>query len=63
MALTEPIAGGDFPQTRWSVVVAARSSDSTERSRALDVLFSAYWKPVYKYIRLKFSGLLTKRRI
>jgi RNA polymerase sigma factor (sigma-70 family) len=46
--------GGNFPPTRWSVVEAARSDDSTERARALDVLFAAYWKPVYKYIRLKF---------
>jgi RNA polymerase sigma factor (sigma-70 family) len=50
-----PIAGGNFPLTRWSVVEAVRSADSTERVRALDVLFAAYWKPVYKYIRLKFS--------
>src|SRR5262245_24210958 len=49
------IAGGNFPPTRWSVVIAARSDDSAERARALDVLFAAYWKPVYKYIRLKFS--------
>jgi RNA polymerase sigma factor (sigma-70 family) len=47
--------GGNFPQTRWSVIAAARSDDSAERTRALDVLFSAYWKPVYKYVRLKFS--------
>ncbi len=47
--------GGNFPQTRWSVIAAAGSDDSAERSRALDVLFTAYWKPVYKYIRLKFS--------
>jgi RNA polymerase sigma factor (sigma-70 family) len=46
---------GNFPQTRWSVIAAARSNDSAERARALDVLFAAYWKPVYKYIRLKFS--------
>ena len=47
--------GGNFPQTRWSVVAAARSDDSAERARALDVLFAAYWKPVYKYIRVKFG--------
>ncbi len=47
--------GGNFPQTRWSVVAAARSDDSAERAHALDFLFAAYWKPVYKYIRLKFS--------
>jgi RNA polymerase sigma factor (sigma-70 family) len=47
--------GGNFPATRWSVVAAVRSGDSNERSRALDVLCAAYWKPVYKYIRLKYS--------
>jgi RNA polymerase sigma factor (sigma-70 family) len=57
MAPKESIAagGGNFPPTRWSVVAAARSNDSAERARALDVLFTAYWKPVYKYIRLKFT--------
>ena len=57
MARSEPIAahGGNFPPTRWSVIEAVRSTDSTERTRALDVLFAAYWKPVYKYVRLKFS--------
>ncbi|HSC46036.1 MAG TPA: sigma-70 family RNA polymerase sigma factor [Candidatus Acidoferrum sp.] len=47
--------GGNFPPTRWSVVEAARSSDADVRARALDMLFAAYWKPVYKYIRLKYS--------
>lgn len=44
-----------FPPTRLSVVVAARSNNTEERSRALDLLFAAYWKPVYKYLRLKYS--------
>ncbi|HJZ63806.1 MAG TPA: hypothetical protein VKD70_05775, partial [Candidatus Acidoferrum sp.] len=47
--------GESFPLTRLSVLAAARSADSTERSRALDLLFAAYWKPVYKYLRLKYS--------
>jgi RNA polymerase sigma factor (sigma-70 family) len=46
---------GNFPPTRWSVVRAVRSDDPDRRSRALEALFAAYWKPVYKYIRLKFS--------
>ena len=48
-------AGEYFPLTRLSVLAAARSPDGTERARALEILFSSYWKPVYKYIRLKFS--------
>lgn len=48
-------AGDRFPLTRWSAVVAARSADATERARALDTLIGAYWKPVFKYIRLRWN--------
>src|SRR5215470_12533784 len=51
--MTSP--GESFPLTRISVVAAARSQDATERSRALDALFAAYWKPIYKYLRLKYA--------
>jgi RNA polymerase sigma factor (sigma-70 family) len=46
---------GNFPVTRWSLVVAARSAQPEERRRALDILIAAYWKPVYKYIRLRWQ--------
>lgn len=48
-------AGGSFPATRWSAIVAARSADPAERARAMDVLLAAYWKPVYKYVRLRWG--------
>lgn len=44
-----------FPTTRWSLIVSARSDQVKERQRALDVLIAAYWKPVYKHIRLKWK--------
>src|SRR5256885_206963 len=44
-----------FPATRLSVIDAARSSDPMEQARALETLFAAYWKPVYKYIRLRWN--------
>ena len=48
--------GGDrFPLTRWSVIDAARSGDASERARAMDTLCAAYWKPVYKYVRLRWN--------
>jgi len=47
--------GESFPVTRLSVVAAARSTDAAERSLALEILFSAYWKPIYKYLRLKYA--------
>jgi len=46
---------GNFPLTRWSLVVAARSAEPEERRRALDVLIATYWKPIYKYIRLRWE--------
>lgn len=50
-----PKAPQQFPPTRWSVVEAARSSDTLDRQRALDCLISAYWKPIYKYVRLHWQ--------
>ena len=48
--------GGDrFPPTRRSVIDAARSIDAEERERALETLCAAYWKPVYKYVRLRWN--------
>ncbi len=47
--------GGKFPPTRWSAILAARSDDPAERTRALDLLIGAYWKPVYKYIRIRWN--------
>jgi len=44
-----------FPATRWSVIEASRSADGGERQRALETLCQAYWKPVYKYVRLRWS--------
>ncbi|HEY2461020.1 MAG TPA: hypothetical protein VGI16_09435 [Candidatus Acidoferrum sp.] len=46
---------GRFPATRWSVIEAARAGDVSERARAMDALCAAYWKPVYKYARLRWK--------
>lgn len=43
-----------FPLTRWSALVAVRSENAEERQRSFAVLIAAYWKPVYKYLRLKW---------
>ncbi len=49
------MAGDQFPVTRWSVIDAVKSEDPVEQTRALDTLFAAYWKPVYKYVRLRWN--------
>jgi RNA polymerase sigma factor (sigma-70 family) len=46
---------GKFPVTRWSAVLAARSEDPAERSRALEAIAAAYWKPIYKYLRIRWG--------
>ena len=48
-------SGNHFPLTHWSAISAARSDDSDGRNRALGLVIAAYWKPVYKYIRLRWS--------
>jgi hypothetical protein len=41
---------GSFPLTRHSVVLAAQSHDPAERSRAIEAIAAAYWKPVYRTV-------------
>src|SRR5262245_17916884 len=44
-----------FPSTRLSVVERTRSGDEETRRVALAAIIDAYWKPAYKYLRLKWS--------
>lgn len=45
-----------FPPTRLSVLQRIRSDDRDERQQAFDALAAAYWKPVYKYLRLRWRA-------
>lgn len=47
-------ASGAFPRTRYSIVEAVASEDAAVRRQAFDVLAEAYWKPAYKYLRLRW---------
>ncbi|HKW63445.1 MAG TPA: hypothetical protein VJN89_12930 [Candidatus Acidoferrum sp.] len=47
--------GDRFPPTRRSVIEAVGSIDAEERERALESLCAAYWRPIYKYIRLRWN--------
>ncbi len=44
-----------FPATRLSVVERTRSSDAETRRIAMATIIEAYWKPVYKYLRVKWA--------
>lgn len=45
-----------FPATRPSVIRALDHDDRETRDRARDTLAATYWKPVYKYIRLRWNA-------
>jgi RNA polymerase sigma factor (sigma-70 family) len=46
----------NFPVTRHSVILAAASADPAARREAFTAIVEAYWKPVYKYARLKWHA-------
>jgi hypothetical protein len=43
-----------FPATRHSAVLQAAGDQPEERDRALGAIASAYWKPLYKYFRIRW---------
>jgi DNA-directed RNA polymerase specialized sigma24 family protein len=45
-----------FPVTSQSAIVAARSQDHKVRQRAFETILASYWKPAYKYIRIKWQA-------
>ena len=42
---------GIFPQTKWTVVLAAGGTPSPESAAALERLCSSYWYPLYAFVR------------
>jgi DNA-directed RNA polymerase specialized sigma24 family protein len=44
-----------FPQTQRSIVAGAASDDPAARELAYETIIRNYWKPVYKYIRVKWQ--------
>lgn len=44
-----------FPDTRQSLLERLGSPEASTRERALGVLCTHYWKPVYKYVRLRWG--------
>jgi RNA polymerase sigma factor (sigma-70 family) len=51
---SEVQSNGRFPTTRCSVLWGLRSDDARERSRSLERLAETYWRPIYKYLRLRW---------
>jgi len=47
----QPGAAGGFATTRWSIVRAAQAKAAPEAHTALSALCTAYWYPLYAYVR------------
>ena len=48
-------AASHFPATQFSVIAAIRHPEEEVRQRAWASLVELYWKPVYKYLRIKWK--------
>jgi len=48
-------ASSKFPATRRSAILASCSDQREERKQGLDTIAAAYWKPVYQFIKMKWS--------
>jgi DNA-directed RNA polymerase specialized sigma24 family protein len=50
-AISSRDAPREFPNTRWSLVLAATQEQAPESVAALESFCSAYWHPIYAYVR------------
>ena len=49
------VATDKFPVTRHSIIAAIQGRDRAAKSRALETIIAAYWKPIYKHLRLRWE--------
>ena len=49
------MSGGIFPVTRPSAISDLLSGDPGRQERSLAVLAEVYWRPLYKYVRLRWG--------
>lgn len=52
----QPVGGGVFATTHWSVVLQAGAKSSPQAASALEELCRTYWYPIYVYVRRKGHG-------
>lgn len=55
MAHSYPSGPAGFPDTRQSLLLRLASGEEDARERALSVVCSHYWTPVYRYLRLRWG--------
>jgi len=53
----DTLIGGSsrFPATQFSAVLAAKSSDEKQKHLGLQKIVEAYWRPIYKTVRIKWN--------
>jgi len=51
-----PAGNSRFPSTRLSIVAGVGSRDPHTKRRSFEALAQAYWRPVYKYLRLRWHA-------
>lgn len=51
--MTKPPQGSSFNTTCWHVVTSSRDQDSAIRHESLGELYTAYWYPLFAYLRRK----------
>lgn len=49
-------ANARFPDTRPSAISAAASDNAARRGPGQEAIVAAYWKPVYRYIRIRWHS-------
>jgi len=52
-SVQSPAFAREFTTTHWSVVLAARETDSPVAAAALAELCGTYWYPLYAFVRRK----------
>jgi DNA-directed RNA polymerase specialized sigma24 family protein len=55
MAPPFPSGPAGFPDTRQSLLQRLASDEESARDLAMDVVCTHYWKPVYRYLRLRWG--------
>lgn len=45
-----------FPQTSHSTILGISASDAATREQSRAAIIDSYWKPVYKYLRLRWNA-------
>lgn len=55
--MSSPQASARFPTTTWTALLAAKDGESPEAVAAMNRFISAYWRPIFCYLRARGKPL------